>query len=291
MGIRLHEGAVHIGARVPLVAVGDDIFLVAVRLAHHLPLEAGGVAGAAPPAQPTVDDLAADRFWGHLAQRVGHGGVAAARHRLLEPFRVDQPAVGEHDLLLLGKKGQVAGQHLGRGWLGRGWLGRGWLGRGWLGVVGDDLPPLFGGDPLVDEFVSCCALDGDERAAAARAHTACGDSLHLGLQMAGFEFSLDGVVDCCAPRGKTRGAGTTEDATTKGALVLQLALGHRFQVRSVHGCLHWWQRGPRRAGQPRKAVAVHGRPSPAASRAPALRRRAPGPVPARMNPDSVRCPG
>ncbi len=80
MGVGLHHRAVHVGAGVALVAVGDDVFLVAFRLAHQVPLNAGGVAGAAAPAQAALGEGRADLFRRHLAQGMGKRGIAAPSH-------------------------------------------------------------------------------------------------------------------------------------------------------------------------------------------------------------------
>ena len=66
MRIGLHESSVHIGARVALVAIGYDIFPVALFATHHVPLDTGGEAGASATAKTAVGDSLADLFGSHL---------------------------------------------------------------------------------------------------------------------------------------------------------------------------------------------------------------------------------
>ena len=58
--IAFHDHAVGVGAAVAFVGVADDVFLVARRLEHGAPLDAGGETRAAAPAQARIGDLLDD---------------------------------------------------------------------------------------------------------------------------------------------------------------------------------------------------------------------------------------
>ena len=71
--IGFHQRAVHVGARVAFVAVGDDVLALAGRLAHQVPLQAGGEAGAAAATQAALADLLADILRRHFFQSTRPG--------------------------------------------------------------------------------------------------------------------------------------------------------------------------------------------------------------------------
>ncbi len=104
-GIAFEHAAVHERARVAFVGVADHVLdAAAVRLGHRAPLQAGGVARPAAPAQAALDDLVDHLHRRHLGQRIQQGGVAVLRDVVLDPLRIDAAGVLEHDLLLANEK-------------------------------------------------------------------------------------------------------------------------------------------------------------------------------------------
>ena len=94
MGVALHNGAVHEGAGVALVAVADDIL-------DRRILAAGGEAAAAPAPEAGVDDVPADLLIRHLEQGTLEAGVAALGDVLLDVLGVAGAAVLQHHPVLL----------------------------------------------------------------------------------------------------------------------------------------------------------------------------------------------
>ena len=101
MGVALHNGAVHEGAGVALVAVADDVLLVGLLPAGAVPLAAGGEAAAAPAPEAGVDDVLTDLLIRHLEQGPLKAGVAALGDVLLDVLGVAGAAVLQHHPVLL----------------------------------------------------------------------------------------------------------------------------------------------------------------------------------------------
>ena len=76
-------------------------------LGDQLPLEAGGVAGAAASAQAALLDLLDDFARGHVVERLGEGLVAAGGDVVGEFLGIDAAAVGQHDLDLPGEERRI----------------------------------------------------------------------------------------------------------------------------------------------------------------------------------------
>ena len=107
MGVALHDGAVHKGARVALVAVAHHVLLALGLLTHALPLAAGGEAAAASATQAGIQNFLADGLVGHLKQSLFKGGVAVLGQIFVNILRVGGAAVFQHDAVLLMIEGDV----------------------------------------------------------------------------------------------------------------------------------------------------------------------------------------
>jgi hypothetical protein len=96
--VRLDLVAVHVGARVALVRVADQVLLGARRLGQELPFVAGQEPRPAAAAQLGRLDLLDDGARVLVDQDLVQGLVAADRDVLLDVVGVDQAAVAQHDL-------------------------------------------------------------------------------------------------------------------------------------------------------------------------------------------------
>ena len=84
---------------VALVGVADDVLARALGLADRAPLEAGGVAGAAAPAQAADAVISLDHLGGrHLGDGLLQRLVGAGGDARLDPLGVDAAGVLEDDL-------------------------------------------------------------------------------------------------------------------------------------------------------------------------------------------------
>ena len=101
MGIALHDGAVHECAGVTLVAVADDVFLVALLLSGAVPFLSGGETAAASAAQTGIDDGLADLSVGHVEQSLFEGSVAVSGDVFFDALRIVSAAVLQHHSVLL----------------------------------------------------------------------------------------------------------------------------------------------------------------------------------------------
>ena len=102
MRIAFHHAAIHEGAGVALVAVADHILHVARGLGHRAPLQAGGIAAAAAPAQAALGDAVNHAVGRHLGERRQQRLVAVAGDVVVDLFRIDVAGVLQHhpDLLV-----------------------------------------------------------------------------------------------------------------------------------------------------------------------------------------------
>ncbi len=98
--VAFHLVAVHVGARVSLVGVADDIFLKALFLFREVPLHARGKPRAPAPPQARCDDLVDDLVWGKGRDRLEGSTVASHGEILVDVFRVDESRVPQDDLSL-----------------------------------------------------------------------------------------------------------------------------------------------------------------------------------------------
>ena len=98
--VALQDAAVHVGARVALVAVADDEVLVGLRLAGQLPLQPDREACAAPAAQAGRLQLVDHLLGRHAGQDAGQALVAAAVQVLVDFLGVDHAAVAHDDAVL-----------------------------------------------------------------------------------------------------------------------------------------------------------------------------------------------
>ena len=101
MGIALQDGAVHECARITLVGVTADVFLVRVVLLGQLPFETGGESAAAASAQAGIHQALDDVVWGHLGENLAQSLVAAGSDVLFNDFRVDDTTVAQGNAVLL----------------------------------------------------------------------------------------------------------------------------------------------------------------------------------------------
>ena len=116
VGVALQDRAIHEGPGVSLVGVADHVLLLARGQPGEAPLHPREEASPPAPSQPGLDD--------HVDETVGvlpledalEGLVPAHLQVLLDLFRVDHPAVAQHDALLAVEEGvfltlAVAGPH------------------------------------------------------------------------------------------------------------------------------------------------------------------------------------
>ena len=96
--VALHDEPVGEGAGVALVGVHHDVLLRRWRLPHGAPLDVGGEAGAAAPAQAARLDVGQERGGGALEQRTERRGVVVER--------VAPAAALEDEPVLAGQAGQ-----------------------------------------------------------------------------------------------------------------------------------------------------------------------------------------
>ena len=111
-GVRVtfDDAPVHEGAGIALIGVADDDRFHVTRLggvAAGLPFDAGWESAAAAAPQPRALDLGDDLLRAHLGDRLHQGGIAVDSDVIVDPLRIDDAAVAEHNQLLLGKEGNV----------------------------------------------------------------------------------------------------------------------------------------------------------------------------------------
>ena len=102
--IAFEKAAIHECARIALVAVAEHVLHVALGLAAEIPLEAGGEAGAAAPAQTRVLDLLDHLLRRHRGQRLAQRRIAAMGEIVVDLQWIDDAAVTQGDLDLAGEE-------------------------------------------------------------------------------------------------------------------------------------------------------------------------------------------
>ena len=107
VGVTLHDGAVHKGAGVTLIAVADDVLHIGDISAHTLPLAPGREAAAAPAPEAGVGNLPADGLVRHVEQGFFKGAVAVLGDVLLQILGIAGTAALEHHPVLLFIKGDI----------------------------------------------------------------------------------------------------------------------------------------------------------------------------------------
>ena len=108
-GVAFHDGAVHEGTGVALVAVTDDIALHLLLTGDLLPLLAGGEAAAAAAAETGLVDLVDDAVAAQLEHGLLQGLEAAGSQVLVQGLGVEAAAVLQNDAGLLGDEGDLLG--------------------------------------------------------------------------------------------------------------------------------------------------------------------------------------
>ena len=76
MGVGLHDGSIHEGARVALIGIADHIFGLPWSLTSEAPFEASGETRTAPTTQFGLGHFGDDLLWIHLAQNLAQGAIA-----------------------------------------------------------------------------------------------------------------------------------------------------------------------------------------------------------------------
>ncbi len=104
MRIAFHHAAIHERARIPFVAVADDVFLFAGRLGGVFPLQPGQETCAAASAQTAGGDQFDDLRRRHPAEHLAGGAITAGGAVRIERFRVNRAAIFQRDLFLFGQK-------------------------------------------------------------------------------------------------------------------------------------------------------------------------------------------
>jgi len=206
VGVGLEDGAVHKGARVPFVAVADDVLRRPRLLGAGRPLLARGEARPAAAPQSRGGDLGQDRFGGHLGQGLAQRFVAVEGDVLFDLLRVDPAAVAEDDEPLVLEELNVP--HLRDGLV----LGRGdvhqLLDRPALEqVLFDEKGDILDLEELVEDTVR---LDHDDGAPLAEAVAARGDDLDLVLETPLLDLLFEGLLDLEGPAGHTARAGADQ---------------------------------------------------------------------------------
>ena len=100
MRVALQYGSVHECARVTLICVTADVFLVSFILLGQFPFETGWESAAAASAQAGVDQALDDIVRSHLGKDLAQGLIAAGSDVLFNDFRVDDAAVTQGNAVL-----------------------------------------------------------------------------------------------------------------------------------------------------------------------------------------------
>ena len=97
MGIRFHDAPIHERARIALVAVADEIFLVVLHLRGKLPFFAGRKARAAAPAQAGFQNFVNHLLRRHLRDRFAEREIAVSHDVIFDGFGINLAAPAQHD--------------------------------------------------------------------------------------------------------------------------------------------------------------------------------------------------
>jgi GNAT superfamily N-acetyltransferase len=218
MRVALDRGAVHVGARIALVGVADDVLEVARRLRGEVPLEPCREARAAAAAKAGSLELVDDVGGLHLEERPLEPAVAVAGDVLVDVLGVDHAAVAQDHAELLLVELDVLDLHRFRG----------------LGVLliqeALDLAALH--DLLGDDLLGVLGLDLDvegllgedlyDRPLLAEAETTRLDDLDVVLYALRLRLALEGLVDLDALVRLAAGTGADEDEILVSHLFLRL---------------------------------------------------------------------
>ncbi len=218
VGIVLHHGAVHVGAGVAFVAVGDDVLLVGLRRREQGPFGADRISGPASTAQAGGLDLVDDLGGGHGGQRLVEGAVGPVGDGGLESVGVDDAGVGQHDALLTSEERHVLVEDVGLQRLAFG------------GVRSDDFRPDLGVDAVVHDLFAPSAEDTHEGTLAAQPHATGRDDPHLRRQAGGGHLGLDRGDGRPGSRRLTAGAGAGLDAPRVSASFFEFSFGDFVEV-------------------------------------------------------------
>jgi len=96
MRIPFHDRTVHEGPWVPFIPVTNNIFLIVLLNAAHIPFLTRRETTAATPAKARIDHVAAQLFICHLRVSLLRGIISADGHILVDIFRIKVPATLEH---------------------------------------------------------------------------------------------------------------------------------------------------------------------------------------------------
>ena len=229
--ITLQHAPVHEGARVALVGVADDILAGRVGLGDGGPFEAGRIPRPAPPAQPALGDGRDDLLRAHFAQNIPHRPISLGRNVGLDPVRIHQTTVLQHDGNLVGEEGmaQVAAFEVTRLAL----------------EFGDDPGGVLGTNPLVEHVLR---VRGDQWTFATELDAAHPTDFDLVLQAGFLDRLLEGFLD---PLGIGRHAtGRQADPQTMFLAAGDFPVFDGNQVFKNHGSsiLSLWRRRLRAFG-------------------------------------------
>ncbi len=100
VGVAFQDRAVHEGAGVALVAVADDVLLLAILVGGELPFAPGREAGAPAAAEAAIKDFVDDFLGLHFGQDLLEGLEAIVAEGLFEAIGIDEGAAVESDAQL-----------------------------------------------------------------------------------------------------------------------------------------------------------------------------------------------
>ena len=100
MGVALKNGAIHERARISLVRIADDIFLIAGGRCAETPFHSCRETAASTPSKPGLFHLVNHRCRGHLDKTLSQSLVSVSGDVLVNIVRVDIPAVAQYDSML-----------------------------------------------------------------------------------------------------------------------------------------------------------------------------------------------
>ena len=194
MRIVFHHRAVHVGARVALVAVGDDVLRLALSCGEEGPLGSGGIAGAATTAESGLADDLDDLFGRHASDDPLERLVAAVADVGLDAVRIDDPAVLEHDAFLAREERDPVVEDVRLD------------GLVILDVGADDVDADLGVDGLIHRLFDATAQNADQRSTAAEAHAAGRDEACLESEILTLDRLLHGLERCTGAGRQAGGA-------------------------------------------------------------------------------------
>jgi len=207
--VALDKATIHERARVSFVGIADDVLGLALGLAGELPLQAGGKARAAAPAQARLLDLLDHLIGRHLRQHPGQRLVSLARDVFVNVLRVNKATVAQQTPRLVPVEWDlvVTGHRLAGEWiLVEQALDRAPLDQGLL----DDLGHILQRNPTIQRIIG---IDDHDRAHLAKAVTAGDDDLDLVIQPAFLNLPAQRIHDRLRSAGTAAGATAAEDVS------------------------------------------------------------------------------